>query len=293
VGIITNLYSRTVSAGQRILEVLDTESAIKDKPGAKELGKVKGEIEFQNVSFGYNSVSPALKNISFRALPGQTVALLGGSGSGKSTLANLISRFYDVTGGRVLVDGADVRDVTIASLRRNVGLAQQDVFLFSNTIKSNIAYGVPDATMEQIIEAAKAAQIHNFIETLPDGYETWVGERGLTLSGGEKQRIVIARALLTNPAILVLDDSMSSVDANTERLIRMALDQLIKGRTTFIITHRLPIIRNADLILMLKDGEVAEQGKHDELMAANGLYRSTYTAQLEASEELQESLRED
>jgi ABC-type multidrug transport system fused ATPase/permease subunit len=293
VGIITNLYSRTVSAGQRILEVLDTESAIKDKPGAKELGKVKGEIEFQNVSFGYNSVSPALKNISFRALPGQTVALLGGSGSGKSTLANLISRFYDVTGGRVLVDGADVRDVTIASLRRNVGLAQQDVFLFSNTIKSNIAYGVPDASMEQIIEAAKAAQIHNFIETLPDGYETWVGERGLTLSGGEKQRIVIARALLTNPAILVLDDSMSSVDANTERLIRMALDQLIKGRTTFIITHRLPIIRNADLILMLKDGEVAEQGKHDELMAANGLYRSTYTAQLEASEELQESLRED
>jgi ABC-type multidrug transport system fused ATPase/permease subunit len=293
VGIITNLYSRTVSAGQRILEVLDTESAIKDKPGAKELGKVKGEIEFQNVSFGYNSVSPALKNISFRALPGQTVALLGGSGSGKSTLANLISRFYDVTGGRVLVDGADVRDVTIASLRRNVGLAQQDVFLFSNTIKSNIAYVVPDATMEQIIEAAKAAQIHNFIETLPDGYETWVGERGLTLSGGEKQRIVIARALLTNPAILVLDDSMSSVDANTERLIRMALDQLIKGRTTFIITHRLPIIRNADLILMLKDGEVAEQGKHDALMAANGLYRSTYTAQLEASEELQESLRED
>jgi ATP-binding cassette subfamily B protein len=293
VGIITNLYSRTVSAGQRILEVLDTESTIKDKADAKELGRVKGEVEFQNASFGYNSVSPALKNISFRALPGQTVALLGGSGSGKSTLANLISRFYDVTGGRVLVDGADVRDVTIASLRRNVGLAQQDVFLFSNTIKSNIAYGVPDATMEEIIEAAKAAQIHDFIETLPDGYETWVGERGLTLSGGEKQRIVIARALLTNPAILVLDDSMSSVDANTERLIRVALDRLIKGRTTFIITHRLPIIRNADLILMLKDGQIVEQGKHDELMAANGLYRSTYMAQLEASAELQESLRED
>jgi ABC-type multidrug transport system fused ATPase/permease subunit len=292
-GVITNLYSRTVSAGQRILEILDTESTIKDKADAREIGRVEGEVEFQNVSFGYNSVSPALKNISFRALPGQTVALLGGSGSGKSTLANLISRFYDVTGGRVLIDGADVRDVTIASLRRNVGLAQQDVFLFSNTIRNNICYGVPDATIEQIIEAAKAAQIHDFIETLPQGYETWVGERGLTLSGGEKQRIVIARALLTNPAILVLDDSMSSVDANTERLIRTALDRLIKGRTTFIITHRLPIIRNADLILMLKDGQIIEKGKHDELMAANGLYHSTYAAQLESSQDLAESLRED
>jgi ABC-type multidrug transport system fused ATPase/permease subunit len=291
-GMITNLYSRTVSAGQRILEILDTESSIKDKPGAVELGHLKGEVTFINVSFGYNAISPALKNVSFKALPGQTVALLGGSGSGKSTLANLISRFYDVTDGRVLVDGLDVRDVTLASLRRNVGIAQQDVFLFSNTIRNNIAYGAPNASMEQIIEAAKAAQIHNFIQSLPEGYDTWVGERGLTLSGGEKQRMVIARALLMNPSILILDDSMSSVDAETERLIRLALDQLIKGRTTFIITHRLPIIKNADLILMLRDGQIAEQGKHDELIALNGLYQHTYLSQLASTQELEESLRE-
>jgi ABC-type multidrug transport system fused ATPase/permease subunit len=292
-GIITNLYSRTVSAGQRILEVLDAESAVKDKPNARDLGRARGEVVFDKVSFGYNNVSPALKNISFKATPGQTVALLGGSGSGKSTLANLISRFYDVTGGRVLVDGTDVRDVTIASLRRNVAIAQQDVFLFSNTIRSNIAYGVPDATLEQVMEAAKAAQIHDFILTLPEGYDTWVGERGLTLSGGEKQRIVIARTLLTNPAILVLDDSMSSVDSETERLIRLALDRLIEGRTTFIITHRLPIIQNADLILMLKDGEIIEQGKHEELMASDGLYKQTFLAQLAATRDLEGSLRED
>ncbi len=284
-GMITNLYSRTVSAGQRILEVLDAESTVKDRPDAREIGRLQGAVTFDNVSFGYNSVSPALKGISFKVMPGQTVALLGGSGSGKSTLANLISRFYDVTGGRVLVDGIDVRDLTVASLRRNVGIAQQDVFLFSNTIRSNIAYGMPQATQEQIITAAKAAQIHDFIQSLPQGYETWVGERGLTLSGGEKQRIVIARALLMDPAILILDDSMSSVDAETEHLIRMALDRLIKGRTTFIITHRLPIIKNADLILMLKDGRIVEQGKHDELMALNGLYRQTYLTQLEATEE--------
>jgi ABC-type multidrug transport system fused ATPase/permease subunit len=284
-GMITNLYSRTVSAGQRILEVLDTETTVKDKPAARELGRIKGEVTFENVSFGYNSMSPALKNLNFEVQPGQTVALLGGSGSGKSTLVNLISRFYDVTGGRVLVDGVDVRDVTVASLRRNVGIAQQDVFLFSNTIGSNIAYGMPEATRDQTIAAARAAQIHDFIESLPQGYDTWVGERGLTLSGGEKQRIVIARALLMNPAILILDDSMSSVDAETERLIRLALDRLIEGRTTFIITHRLPIIKNADLILMLKDGQIVEKGRHAELMALNGLYRQTYLTQLEANEE--------
>jgi ABC-type multidrug transport system fused ATPase/permease subunit len=190
------------------------------------------------------------------------------------------------------VDGTDVRDVTVSSLRRNVAIAQQDVFLFSNTIRSNIAYGLPEATQEQVVEAAKAAQIHDFISGLPQGYDTWVGERGLTLSGGEKQRIVIARTLLMNPAILVLDDSMSSVDSETERLIRMALDRLIQGRTTFIITHRLPIIQNADLILMLKDGQIVEQGKHPDLMALGGLYKSTFLAQLAATQDLQASLRE-
>jgi ATP-binding cassette subfamily B protein len=286
-GFITNSFSRTASAGQRILEILDSETEVKEKAGAIELGRLKGEVAFDNVSFGYNNISPALKDVSFNVKPGQLVALLGGSGSGKTTLAHLISRFYDVTGGRVLVDGNDVRDVTLASLRLNVGVAQQDVFLFSTTIKNNIAYGASEATMEQIVEAARAAQIHDFIESLPDKYETWVGERGLTLSGGEKQRIVIARAILKDPAILILDDSTSSVDAKTERLIRLALDKLIEGRTTFVITHRLPIIKNADLILMLKDGQIVERGQHEELMAMNGLYKQTYLSQLAASEELE------
>lgn len=283
-GFIANTLSRMMSAGSRILEILDTEAMVKDKPGAVALGRLKGQVDFENVSFSYGNVAAALKDVSFSVRPGQLVALLGGSGSGKSTIASLISRFYDVTGGRITVDGTDVRDVTLTSLRKNVGVAQQDVFLFSASIRYNIAYGVPDATMEQITAAAKAAQIHDFIQSLPDGYDTWVGERGVTLSGGEKQRLVIARALLMDPSILILDDSTSSVDAETEHLIRMALDRLIKGRTTFIITHRLPIIRNADLILMLKDGEVAEQGKHDELMARESLYRQIYLSQLAATE---------
>jgi ATP-binding cassette subfamily B protein len=283
-GFITGMYSRSVSAGQRIMEIFDTKSLVEEKPNAVELGRVKGQVEFDHVSFSYNSMGPALNDVSFKVEPGQTVALVGGSGSGKSTIINLVSRFYDVTSGRIAIDGVDVRDVTLASLRKNVGIAQQDVFLFSATIRDNIAYGVPDADMERITTAAKTAQIHDFIQSLPDGYDTWVGERGTTLSGGEKQRVVIARALLMNPAILVLDDSTSSVDAETEHLIRLALERLIKGRTTFIITHRLPLIRNADLILVLKDGEIVERGKHDELMAKNGLYRQTYEAQLAATQ---------
>ncbi len=291
-GFVANMFSRTVSAGQRILEILDTESLVKEKPNAIELGRLKGQVSFENVSFSYNSLGPALNNISFSVQPGQLVALLGGSGSGKSTIVNLISRFYDVSSGRITVDGIDIRDVTLASLRKNVGIAQQDVFLFSATIRDNIAYGVPDANMEQIVAAAKAAQIHDFIQSLPDGYNTWVGERGVTLSGGEKQRVAIARALLMNPSILILDDSTSSVDAETEHLIRLALDKLIKGRTTFIITHRLPIIRNADIILMLKDGQIVEQGKHNELMAKNGLYRQTYLSQLAATQDSAENSTE-
>jgi ABC-type multidrug transport system fused ATPase/permease subunit len=283
-GMISNMYSRTVSAGQRILEIFDTESLVKEKPNAIQLGTVKGEVEFRNVSFSYDSMGPALDDVSFSVKPGQTVALIGGSGSGKSTITNLLSRFYDVTRGSIKIDGVDIRDVTLASLRKNVGIAQQDIFLFSSTVRDNIAYGVPDASMERVIVAAKAAQIHEFIESLPNGYNTWVGERGVTLSGGEKQRVVIARALLLNPSILVLDDSMSSVDADTEHLIRLALEQLIKNRTTFIITHRLPIIRNADIILVLKDGRIVEQGKHDELMTKGGLYKETYMSQLAATQ---------
>jgi len=209
-GMIVNLYSRTVSAGQRILEILDTESKVVEKPDAIELGRVKGAVSFQNVSFSYDNISPALNNVSFEVKPGQLVALLGGSGSGKSTVANLLARFYDVSSGKITIDGIDIRDVTMSSLRENVVAAQQDVFLFSSTIRDNIAYGDVDATMEQIIEVAKAAHLHDFIKALPDGYNTWVGERGDTLSGGEKQRLSIARTLLVNPSILILDDSTAS-----------------------------------------------------------------------------------
>ncbi len=287
-GAVANVFSRMTSASGRILEILDTESQVKEKPNAINLGRLKGEVSFEDVTFSYNSLGPALANVSFTVQPGQLVALLGGSGSGKSTIASLIPRFYDVTRGRITVDGIDVRDVTLASLRKNVRVAQQDVFLFSATIRDNIAYGAPGASMEQIVAAAQAAQIHNFIQSLPDGYNTWVGERGVTLSGGEKQRLTIARALLMDPSILILDDSTSSVDAETEHLIRLALDKLIKGRTTFVITHRLPIIRNADLILMLKDGRVVEQGRHNELMARSSLYRETYSSQVGATDDIRE-----
>jgi ABC-type multidrug transport system fused ATPase/permease subunit len=292
-GMMVNLYSRTVSAGQRILEILDTESKVIEKPGAIELGRVKGQVSFQDVSFSYDNISPALKNVSFKVQPGQLVALLGSSGSGKSTVANLLARFYDVSSGKINIDGIDIRDVTLSSLRRNVVAAQQDVFLFSSTIRENIAYGSVDANLEQIIEVSKAAHLHDFIQSLPKGYDTWVGERGETLSGGEKQRLSIARTLLVNPSILILDDSTASVDSETEKLIRQAMDRLIKGRTTFVITHRLPLIQNADLILMFQDGQLVEQGKHDELIARNSLYKEIYESQLMIDLESREGLVEE
>jgi ABC-type multidrug transport system fused ATPase/permease subunit len=284
-GMMVNLYSRTVSAGQRILEILDTESNVKEKPNAVDLGRAKGQVTFENVSFSYDNISPALNNVSFEVQPGQLVALLGGSGSGKSTVANLLARFYDVTSGKILIDGVDIRDVKLSSLRSNVVTAQQDVFLFSSTIKENIAYGDTDADMDKIIEVAKAAQLHDFIEALPEGYDTWVGERGDTLSGGEKQRLSIARTLLVDPSVLILDDSTASVDSETERLIRQALNTLIQGRTTFIITHRLTLIKNADLILMFKDGELVQHGKHEELVAQEGEYKEVYESQLMIDQE--------
>jgi ABC-type multidrug transport system fused ATPase/permease subunit len=279
-GMMVNLYSRTASAGQRIMEILDTESDVKEKPDAVDLGKVEGRVTFENVGFSYDTLGEALKNVSFEVQPGQLVALLGPSGSGKSTVANLLARFYDATKGRILIDGTDIRDVTLSSLRKNVVTAQQDVFLFSATVRENIAYGAKNASIDRIVEVSKAAYLHDFISSLPEGYDTWVGERGDTLSGGEKQRLSIARTLLVDPSILILDDSTASVDSETEKLIRQALERLIKNRTTFIITHRLPIIRNADLILVLQDGELVEKGTHKELIARKGVYKEVYESQL-------------
>jgi ABC-type multidrug transport system fused ATPase/permease subunit len=283
-GFISTLLSRSVSAGQRVLEILERESPVQEKTGAVSLNGIKGEVRFDNVSFSYDSMGQVLKNVSFTAKPGELVALVGSSGSGKSTIANLIPRFYDAGIGRITIDGTDVRDIALTSLRKHIGIVQQDIFLFSTTIRENIAYGAVRASMEEIEAAAQAAHLDDFIRNLPDGYETLVGERGITLSGGEKQRVAIARTILTNPRILILDDSTSSVDAETEHAIRHALDQLVKGRTTFIITHRLPVIRNASLILVLKDGEIVQQGTHPELMSVEGLYKNIYESQISVDE---------
>ncbi len=291
-GFIVNIVARATSSGQRIYEILDAESAVKEKPDAIELKDVKGHVRFEDVSFGYDAISPVLRHITFEARPGEMVALLGPTGSGKSTIVNLLPRFYDVTGGRITIDGIDIRDVTLASLRRSIGIVQQDVFLFLDTIRENIRYGRPDATDEEVIQAAKIARIHDFIMSLPDGYDTWVGERGVTLSGGQKQRIAIARTLLLNPAILVFDDSTSSVDMETEYLIQQALAELMRGRTTFVIAQRLRTVERADQILVLRRGEIVERGRHEELLAKGGLYRQIYDLELREQEEaFQRSLR--
>ncbi len=285
VGFVVNTYSRAVSSGERIFEVLDTQSLVKEKPKPVTLSSVQGHVRFEKVSFSYDARSPILRNINFEAAPGQVIALLGATGSGKTTIVNLIPRFYDVTEGRITIDGTDIRDVSLASLRRNVGVVQQDVFLFSATIKENIAYGRTSASMKEIVESAKVARLHDFIMSLSQGYETWVGERGITLSGGQKQRLAIARTLLTDPKILILDDSTSSVDTETEFLIQQALRDLIKGRTTFVIAQRLSTIKSADLILVLKEGEITERGKHEELLAKSGIYHEIYDLQLRPQEE--------
>jgi ATP-binding cassette subfamily B protein len=279
------LFARAGSAAERIYEILDAESAVKEKPDAAELRDVEGLVRFENVSFGYDAVSPLLHDVSFEARPNEVVALLGPTGSGKTTVVSLILRFYDVTGGRISIDGLDIREMTLASLRRNVGVIQQDVFLFSATIRENIAYGAVDASHEEIEAAARTARIHDFIEGLPEGYDTWVGERGVTLSGGEKQRIAIARTLLMDPRILILDDSTSSVDTETEYLIQQALAELMKGRTTFVIAQRLRTVKNAHQILVLKDGRIVERGRHHELLRRDGFYRQIYDLELRDQEE--------
>ena len=289
VGMLLNTSARAVASGERIFEILDMQSEITDKDGAIELPRVRGDVQYEHASFGYGKSLNVISDINLSVKAGETVAFLGPVGSGKTTVLNLLPRFYDVTGGRVTIDGLDVRDVTLSSLRANVGVVMQDVFLFNGTIRENISYGRPDATEEEIVEAAKTARLHDFIMTQPEGYETWVGERGITLSGGQKQRVSIARTLLLNPNILVLDDSTSSVDMETEYLIQQAMGALMQGRTSFVIAQRLRTVRDADRIVVLDGGRIVESGTHEELLARGGLYRDIYDVQLKDQEALAEA----
>lgn len=282
-GLIIPAVAIAGSAAERIFDVLDTVSEVKDEPGAKPLGEITGRVTFEDVSFQYGR-RKVLRNISFEVEPGQTVALLGATGSGKSSIINLIPRFYDPSSGRVLVDGTDIRSVTLQSLRSQIGIVLQETVLFAATIRENIAFGTSDATEAEIVQAAKAAQAHEFIEQLPQGYDTPVGERGATLSGGQRQRIAIARAILLDPRILILDDATASVDTETEHLIQLALARLIQGRTTFVIAHRLSTVRNADQILVLDGGRIAARGTHDSLLKTSPLYRNIYNQQLKRQE---------
>lgn len=286
-GYMVTWFMRGLSGGIRIFGVLDTQPAITDTPGAMEIERVHGHVRFENVSFAYGNGQEVLHEINIDAQPGQIIAILGATGSGKSTILHLLPRFYETIRGRIRIDGQDIREVTQASLRRNVGLVLQDVFLFNATLRDNIAYGVTNATTEQIVAAAKIARVHDFACELPDGYDTWVGERGVTLSGGQKQRVAIARTLLLDPRILVLDDSTSSVDMETEYLIQQALDAVMRDRTTFVVASRLRTIKNADQILVLEKGKIIEHGTHETLLARGGPYTRLYDLQLREQEELE------
>ncbi len=280
-GFVIALLAQAAASATRIFEVLDARSEIVERPDAHELPPISGRVEFRAVSFRYfGSSEPVLQEVSFVAEPGQTVALLGATGSGKTSIINLIPRFYDVSEGAVLIDGHDVRDVTIDSLRSQIGIVLQETNLFSGTIRDNIAFGRPEASDDEVIAAARAAAAHDFIMSFPDGYATSVGERGVTLSGGQRQRIAIARALLLNPRLLILDDSTSSVDLQTEQRIQQALDQLMHGRTSFVIAQRISTVLNADQILVLDGGRVAARGNHAELMENSPIYAEIYHSQL-------------
>ncbi len=281
-GSMAGQISAAEASAKRINQVLDEKLKIREKHDALKLENVKGRVRFEDVAFSYGEDGgiPVLSSISFTAEPGETVAVLGATGSGKSTLVNLIPRFYDVTRGRVTIDGIDVRDMTIESLRSAVSISLQETVLFSGTIRDNIRYGRPDASEEEILEVAKAAQAHNFITRFPDGYDTMVGQRGVNLSGGQKQRIAIARALLVKPRILVLDDSTSAVDVETEIKIEEALKKIMKDSTNFVIAQRISTVLNADKILVLENGEIAANGKHNQLMKTSPIYREIYDSQL-------------
>ena len=279
---LMEMMQKGLSGFRRFLDVIETEPEIQDAPDAVELKDVKGRVCYEDVSFHYSDdETTVLSHVSIEIPAGKSVALVGPSGGGKTTICSLLPRFYDVTGGRVTVDGQDIRSLTLKSLRSQIGVVQQDVYLFSGSIRDNIAYGKPDATEEEIIEAAKCANIHDFIMELPDQYDTFVGERGARLSGGQKQRISIARVFLKNPPILILDEATSALDNESERWIQHSLEELSKNRTTITIAHRLSTIKNADIILVMKDGDIIEQGNHEELLAKNGFYANLYNSQFE------------
>lgn len=282
-GLIIPAVAIAGASSERIFDILDTVSEVKDEPDAKSLSEIKGFVRFENVFFNYGK-RKVLRDINFDIQPGQTVALLGSTGSGKSSIINLIPRFYDPTAGRILIDGVDIRQVTLHSLRSQIGIVLQETTLFATSIRENIAFGCENATDQDIIKAAKAAQAHEFIMQSPDGYDTQVGERGTTLSGGQKQRLAIARALLLNPRILILDDATASVDTETEYLIQQAFTQLIQGRTTFMIAHRLSTVRDADIILVMDAGRIAAQGTHETLLSTSHIYRAIYNQQLKKQE---------
>ncbi|HHU29988.1 MAG TPA: ABC transporter ATP-binding protein [Firmicutes bacterium] len=277
-GFYNNLVTNLTGA-ERIFEIMDISPDIVNKPGAKEMPLIAGEVEFKDVSFAYEKNNYVLKNMSFHVRPGETIALVGPTGSGKTTIVSLISRFYDVSQGSVLIDGFDVRDVTLESLRAQMGIMTQDTFMFSGSIKDNIRYGKPEAGDEEVMAAAKAVSAHDFIITLPDGYDTDVNERGARLSVGQRQLIALARALLADPRILILDEATSSIDTQTELMVQKGINILLKGRTAFVIAHRLSTIRNADRILVIDNGKIKETGSHSRLLAQKGLYYQLYMAQ--------------
>lgn len=282
-GQIVPALAIAAAAGERVFEILDQQSEVHDAPDARPLPPVRGQVRFEQVSFAYFHRHRVLDAVTFSAEPGQIIALLGTTGSGKSTIINLIPRFYDPTGGRILIDGHDIRTVTLNSLRDQIGIVLQETTLFATTIRENINFGRPGATEAEIVAAAQAAQAAPFIDRMPQGYETLVGERGVTLSGGQKQRVAIARALLKDPRILILDDATSSVDTETEQLIQAALERLMQGRTSFVIAQRLSTLRKADLILVLEKGRIAARGTHAQLLRSSGLYTEIYNRQLKTT----------
>lgn len=276
---------KAMAAADRVFAVMDLDEKITDVPGAKPLPHIKGKVEFKDITFSYKAGQPALQHISLKAEPGQMIALVGPSGSGKSTIANLIPRFYDVDSGVITIDDHDIRQVTADSLREQIGLVPQETMLFSTSVMENIRYGRLEATDEEVIEAAKAANAEEFIKELPEGYDTKLGERGLNLSGGQRQRLAIARAILKNPRVLILDEATSALDTESEKIVQDALDNLMVGRTSFVIAHRLSTIFNADQIFVVENGHLREHGTHEELLAAGGLYSNLYNIQFRQNQE--------